>query len=377
MERMSAARKRDVSVELLRIIGACMVIGTHIKLNMAVENEYVLSRVWIGCLVGDGVAIFWLILGCFYFGNTDAGKRYGRLFSRIVIPMLAFTAFMFFFHDFIVGKATLAESVRHTPEEYRRVVEQAVWHWFSETPGTGHFWYLWIYILAILIFPMLKGARDALVGDGTRDLKLLIAMFGLLIYNDLTGNDFFNFTHHTFGGLLGAIIWILTGDIVYRNRALVKGRVGLGMAGLAVAAGVNALRAFVQYRCFLADPANSEPLYWYASFAYAHTLGLTAFVFGVSGIVENGPVSRVVAHVGQKTFGVYIWHVVVLEKLRTLGVRKWLTRRLCVSAPGDLLFTALYTLLIFLISLAITEATSLVWRRIWRGRKGKAAAGGA
>ena len=351
--------KRDVNVELLRILGACMVIGTHIKPPTTVKGALVPARVWISCLVGDGVAIFWMILGFFCFGQTDAKKRLSQLLWRVVLPMAAFTAFMFYFHDFIVGTDTLLGSISHTPHEYRVVLEQALLHWHSETAATGHFWYLWVYILVTLTLPALKGARDALVSDGRRDGWLLGLTLGVLIYNDVTGNDFFGFTHHTFGALPGAFVWMLTGDILYRRRALYAGRKSLALAGFVCAAAVTLLRTWAQYRCLLADPENNLPLFWYTSFAYLHVLALTVGVFGLSSLWARRPLSGIIAHLGGMTFGVYVWHLVVAEKLRALGVRRWLSRQLCGTEPGTVAYTAIYVAVIFIISLALAELCAL------------------
>jgi len=84
--------KRDVNVELLRIPGARMVIGTHIKPPTTVKGALVPARVWISCLVGDGVAIFRMILGFFCFGQTDAKKRLSRQLCGTEPGTVAYTA---------------------------------------------------------------------------------------------------------------------------------------------------------------------------------------------------------------------------------------------------------------------------------------------
>lgn len=59
--------KRDISVEILRISAILFVIGTHLKQGFYIDGQLDFMRVFIACLVGDGVAVYWVILGFFYF----------------------------------------------------------------------------------------------------------------------------------------------------------------------------------------------------------------------------------------------------------------------------------------------------------------------
>ena len=59
--------KRDINVEILRIIAILFVIGTHLKQGFYIDGQLNFIRVLIACFVGDGVAVYWAILGFFYF----------------------------------------------------------------------------------------------------------------------------------------------------------------------------------------------------------------------------------------------------------------------------------------------------------------------
>ena len=73
---------RDISVEILRIIAILFVIGTHLKQGFYIDGQLDFMRVFIACLVGDGVAVYWAILGFFYF----TGKNISYTLLQIALP---------------------------------------------------------------------------------------------------------------------------------------------------------------------------------------------------------------------------------------------------------------------------------------------------
>lgn len=88
--------KRDSSVELGRVLACCIVIGVHICLPAFVQDSYYdISRIFISCLVADGVAIFWFITGFFLFKNVSYKKVLNKTFKNIGIPLIVFSCVCF------------------------------------------------------------------------------------------------------------------------------------------------------------------------------------------------------------------------------------------------------------------------------------------
>lgn len=70
MIKMNASSKeRDVSIELVRIIACLIIVGVHTLLSAQINGSYSNRRIFLSCLFADGVAIFWMISGCFLFQN--------------------------------------------------------------------------------------------------------------------------------------------------------------------------------------------------------------------------------------------------------------------------------------------------------------------
>ena len=64
-------KSKDLGVELARIFGCLIVISCHTVPPIKIDGIPVFSRVFLSCLFGDGVAVFWLILGFFLFQNKN------------------------------------------------------------------------------------------------------------------------------------------------------------------------------------------------------------------------------------------------------------------------------------------------------------------
>ena len=67
--------KRNPSVELMRIFACLVVVGVHTCLSAVSGDSVDKGRLFISCLLADGVAVFWIIMGFFLFGRSDYKKN--------------------------------------------------------------------------------------------------------------------------------------------------------------------------------------------------------------------------------------------------------------------------------------------------------------
>lgn len=126
---------RDISVEILRIIAILFVIGTHLKQGFYIDGQLDFMRVFIACLVGDGVAVYWAILGFFYFTgkNISYTKRVGQAIKRVVLPLFIYSIIVFYFYDFIFENKDL--TFTHSLAEYKRLIYDGFIKWRIVTPA--------------------------------------------------------------------------------------------------------------------------------------------------------------------------------------------------------------------------------------------------
>ena len=90
---------RDVGIEFARILGCLIVIGVHIGLGDMIDGVYDPSRGLINCFLADGVAIFWLICGCFLFRSASYKKVLMRTSKTIALPLAIYSIFCLFFGE--------------------------------------------------------------------------------------------------------------------------------------------------------------------------------------------------------------------------------------------------------------------------------------
>lgn len=200
----------------------------------------------------------------------------------------------------------IAKSVSHPIEDYGNLVTDGLFKWHNVVSGGAHLWFLYVYAVMILLFPALKGVREFTAKIQKRDLVLTCVLLGLLLINDIRLDGLLTISTASFGSVRGAFIIILYGDILYRNRELFEGKKLLGIAGLCLFVITNIVRAYIQYRCYSLDPISEEPIFWYTSYAVLCTTGLVVFGYGFSDLIKK--FGKVIAHIGSRTFCVYLFH---------------------------------------------------------------------
>ena len=73
-------KTRDISVDIIRIVGCLIVILTHLSLQVLNQayNRIDWSRLLEKCFLSDGVPIFFMITG-FFLVNGRSYKKYGKV----------------------------------------------------------------------------------------------------------------------------------------------------------------------------------------------------------------------------------------------------------------------------------------------------------
>lgn len=357
---MREVTNRDLSVEILRIIGCIIVVGVHVCLSSYVNGVYDESRLYIACLFADGVAVFWLIMGFFLFSNTDYGALLKKTIQSILVPLVFFSAFMFYFRDFIVTGETLGESVHHSLSEYKNVV-RTVLTWNNPVNGCGHLWYLYVYLMLIFLFPVLKSFTDTIFEDEKKTKLFLLLSFAVLVINDITNNKLMAFSHHSINGAFPAAIEIMWGSYIYKNREIfTRKKYHWFLKGLGVFGGLNVVRCLIElYRGSVGE--NNSILYWYSSIGLICALALAtiAFKFGdyLNGLGTFG--KRVLLIVGKATFYIYLIHPLIRDFLNRLGLDSKL-RSLDIYLGNGVPFEVSYTILKITIIFGISLIISIV-----------------
>ena len=358
-------KERELPLEVLRILACIMVVATHIKLGMTSAGSPDRRRILITVLAGDGVSLFWCITGCFFFQGKKSYKELIRkTFLRIGLPALVLSVILFWLGGFLFGGVTLRQSIAHSPQEWKALLINGFLGGNCVIPRTDHLWFLLVYFLVILLYPMLWGAKAYLFGSSPDEKKtsfkkevlLVLILFGVLIANDITGNTLLRIRHQGLGGVAGAVPMMVLGSVLYRHRDLYSGSLAAGIAGAFLFVLVCVLWMNTEYRLLLEDLAYEERQCRICGFGYVKMFSLFLMAYGFHRTVPaDSRLKRVLLHLGKLSFYIYLVHFPMLTLLDRTGIRPLASRLLTGSVIGELLYPLMLTVALLLFSIPTAE----------------------
>lgn len=102
-------KKRDSSVDLIRIVACLMVIATHMSLQVLNQayNRIDWSRLLEKSFLADGVPLFLMITGFFLANGRSYKKIWKSTFMRVLLPSIIYVLFTQVFYMFIINKESI------------------------------------------------------------------------------------------------------------------------------------------------------------------------------------------------------------------------------------------------------------------------------
>ena len=358
--------KRNLNIEILRILGCLMVIGVHVKLPDLIDGSPVWIRLFFSCLFADGVSIFWLILGYFGFqAEISYGERLKRMSRRILLPLAVYTVFSFYLSRFLIDGKPLLESLSHSFADYRTMLTRCILRWQNRVDYGSHLWYLYIYVIVILLFPALSGIWKLWQDNLKKSYIAFFTLIALLIVNDYSYNELCDFSHHSFPGAIAASIFVLLGSIYSqwhnlqpalgshkRNRRI--------LLGMLLFAGTLAFRVPWLYFSYWLGKGD-EPVYWYTSFSVLQTGGLFLIFtnLNLDAHLRKKP-RRILLHLARMTFPIYIIHMMVAGFFFQRNLTDYLENVTGNLTIDTAIYQIGYMIAVFLVSMAISEVLILI-----------------
>ena len=353
---------RDLRIEIARIIGCLIVIACHMKLSDDISGGHDTSRLFISCLAADGVAVFWLILGCFLFSESNTYlSLIKRTVFRVAIPAAVLSVILFVWGDFIAGQKTFAESITGIQSADVKNAFSTLVRWDNPLTGYGYLWYIYVYLLLMICFPLIKPFVTYIDATRKRSMIFMIISLCVLIINDVSLNEFAQFSHHAFNGVFPAAIEVIWGHLIWKNRDKITAFLDRLKAWKFIIPpllffGLNAVRLIIQMQRYKLE-MNNELLYWYSSIGLlcAVTVILGCLCIRVQENKKSGRLSSLLLFIAKHTFLIYLLHIPVRDFLSRFD----LTGKIASFIPtqhwwGEIVYTILITLLIFILTLLIS-----------------------
>ena len=298
-------KKRDPSIELLRIIGCFSVIGTHIKWKVRKNDKFInFSILFNGCLCADGVAIFWYIMGFFFFNKISYKKRINILFKRICIPLLITKFFYFYFNKYNFNNIAIKKYILNkSKKDYLNLFYSIL-----QFEG-GHLWFCFVYILIVILYPSFEGVNNFFEINNINSYKIVILFLFIVIENDFFYNNILHIKLHGFNGVIGVIPFIFCGNELKKNINKFKNKKFFCIFILFFL-GFNYLRSKLIYStgqiCFI---------YWYSSFGIINGFFLFIFAFSLNDVLHNKILYFLITKISNLTFYIYLIHIFVINNI--------------------------------------------------------------
>lgn len=316
-------KSRDLSVEAIRIIAAFFVISLHSMMSSVVDGEVLPYRVFYNMVIGDAVAIFWMVSGFFMFGEMKYTKMLKKAVTKNIVPTVAILFITFLSLEFIKGTVpTLAESMDKTPEQWQSVINMLL-YWTTVPPegkcpqGVSILWFMMVYAVIMLIWPVLNAfALKYLKGNNKNQVVFFIITFILLACNELSNNKILDFSLNTVNALIPSVIFVLWGYIVYQHQDLFAHRKWTGFAALGVFIALAFIRTLFGVPAMEASESHSTLVAWW------HTpwgmIGATSIIIACFSFFPQSSdkaYAKAIGAVGGATMMIYLTHILVQQLL--------------------------------------------------------------
>ena len=358
---LKQCKNRDLSVEILRILAMMIVVGVHIKLPDNMGTYLDTGRIFISCILADGVAVFFMILGFFLFGkNNKWPDLIKKSLLRILLPLVLVSAFTWYLGDFFVYGQSIYDSIFHSMEEYKNLLRESILEFKNIQPLGGHLWYLYVYFGVVLIMPALKGIKEAFDNAFKRQWIVLMIFFILLFINDITVNKLLGLNHLLANGVIGAGIFVIAGAVLYENKEKFIRNYKYGLLGIGLFFISNIIRVYAVRYYYEAYYTNHLEA-WYTSFGFINVISLFMVIFGFSGYIKvSDKMRNFIGHFAKVTFYIYLIHILVVNYLLNQGVAENLQKWFGNAWIGDILYMISFGVIVIGISWAISEVLYVV-----------------
>lgn len=375
-------KKRDASVELLRVVACIIVVLVHARSIPLSDVGDSFGKTLISCFVADGVSVFWLITGFFYLRSNSYARVMKRGFTKIALPAVLLMVICLVLADWINGKATVAQAIENFNISDLTVIIRA---WFmgnaAMIPACDHLWYVFMYVLALLWFPLLK--RFDTDDKKIRYQKWVlmgVALFYIIVETWCDRFEILEVINADYYRVISASLFlILVGDEIYRNRHKFLNNWIVRIGSLVVFVATNIVRAINQVNAYEDMWTESKVMFWYSLYGIICSVCLALFFLSFN--VREGVFSKVVVWVAGFTFPIYLIHYVYAGILYNYpdsfrfkiydifgGANE--------SALQYLGFDIVYGIILFAVSLLISiiivyawRLIVLLWGKLFRGGK--------
>lgn len=153
-------KKRDISVDLIRLFACLSVIGTHLCLQVLNQayNRIDWGRLLEKSFFTDGVPLFFMITGFFLANGRNYKKIWKSTIMKVLTPSIIYILFSQIFYMFIVNKESIMWCLQNILTNLNIVqIFKGILTGNLTVINTlcDHLWYILSYVKIIIWIPVL------------------------------------------------------------------------------------------------------------------------------------------------------------------------------------------------------------------------------
>ena len=301
-------KARDPGIDLLRVIACLIVIGTHVDVMGTGDS----TKLFIRLLLSDGVTLFFVISGFFFF-KKGFKETLIRSLKSIVLPGIAVMFMTYLFAPFIRGEKSVLQCFTEPAFDLCGFITDVFsWGGGIRESLASHLWYIFTYLQLVLAYPLLK----PLYTKDDRYRKYRWFIMGFIFINqiimdlNMTGlisllpvqiSPFMLYTAPAMLLMAGAELAMIM-PAIKKSTKLKELRIG----AVIVLAMTLALRFLVQKEVFRLNSTQDFYIYWNCAFATVESIAFIIFILSFD--FKGNKAAETVARAGKYTFFIYLFH---------------------------------------------------------------------
>ena len=347
--------KRDISIDLIRIVACLSVIATHLCLQVLNQcyNRIDWSRLLEKSFLTDGVPLFFIITGFFLVNGRSYKKIWKSTIKKILIPTLIFVLFTQVFYLFIVNKESFIYCIQNFNINAIGIINAILKADVSYLNSTcAHLWYIFSYIKIVIWIPILW-----LVCKNTREANLARRIMMILSFLNLVLDDVQKFITlpigeiHLLNMIPTEILYVLLGYELFAHKEKIKNNKKIAIISLIGFFAINFLRYKIEMQYmvlnYLTDIVGRINFMEWRNTSINIFSAIFLFCFLYSFEIKNEKLSKIILWISNKTFGIYLIHYVILAKIDLYKFEK------IEKFIFEILYLAIGLIVTFIISIAI------------------------
>ena len=373
--------KRNVKIEIIRLIACFAVIWYHIReLPFKTNGELSETAVFFECLCTICVMTFFLITGFFIYnkkGNiiTDWISLLKKFLINIFVPFIIVCVITLIFHDFLISKNSFIECINNINISY--IIEKLFLSIKSfdvaMLPGTAaHLWYVYSYAIIMLVYPITRYILTKMPKFVGYLIVAILTVFMVvndyhLYFGDPSYNLIFKIIHKPI--YYSAVGHILYNDIIKKyvdskpidDKTLII-NIKLFVISILVYAINFVLLFFTQVGYYLG--VNNGYVYtsWLSLYSLIMTSAFILVVYNVNAEkFLTSKIKNAIFYLSSKTLYIYLVHYLIITKFMSIGFQNIWTR----NRPNIIyhfVYYIFYSLFIFILSLIVVIVLDFIKR---------------